>query len=379
MDCQIDHDPRLIRCHPHEATALAIYLRLLRQARLDCGGSFSRGYVSPDKCDTWFLSRVLFMPEVAIRSGLAAAIRSGLLIVIKDGVTLDCRSLRSDEGDVTIVTLVTTSDRVVIADWGDGWQRSAMTGSERQAKYRARSGPNKNEQMEPRDVTDRNVTSRVTESDAGDASDVEEKESKKRSEEEYIARTPEEYPGKEAPRRRTTADLIDECDPRCWGAADALRSSILRRHPAANIGTKPWDNRRRPPNAGTWTNQKKPPPRDLVVVEMEKAGTRLKWADEIRKMISLDKRTIEQIWMVMQWVEKRQPASLGPGFIIHSAQTFREKFGRIMVHIEQPSGSRTDGVDQAVAEMERVMRIGPQSAPPTPASQPDLEDDEVIG
>ena len=102
--------------------------------------------------------------------------------------------------------------------------------------------------------------------------------------------------------RRHAADRAAKIPDRAWKAADYLREQVLAEDPAALVHREPWGSEVR-------------------------SGWRLKWADEIRLMVTRDGRTYEQIADVLRWVFHEQSGDAK--FIVQSADALREKFDRI--------------------------------------------------
>jgi hypothetical protein len=96
----------------------------------------------------------------------------------------------------------------------------------------------------------------------------------------------------------------------------------------------------------------------VVVPDLGRCGNRLKWADDLRKLVEYDERTYEEIWEVMQWLQYKQPAKLGPGFIVESPKALREKWGAICAVMrggERSQRRASDEVDSAVADMQAAL------------------------
>lgn len=101
---------------------------------------------------------------------------------------------------------------------------------------------------------------------------------------------------------RAVKDRASRVPDRAWRAADYLRDRILTDDPNALVHREPWGDHVR-------------------------TGWRLKWADEIRLMVTRDGRTYEQIFEVLRYVFTEQTGEAR--FIVQSADALREKWDRI--------------------------------------------------
>lgn len=351
MDINIDADPRIVQCHPHEFLAVGIYLFILRRGRM----AHHPGRVRPITVDTHYLARCLFISEEQARNGLTALLRNELVTLWRNG-----DPLRVTESVTDPVMLVTEADTVQVVGWEREANQFGMTNAQRQAAWRDRQrelrrgsfsdippGPRIND-TEKRPLVTANSNLREEESI--------------RSEGDQISFVPDESGTSEDPpprkkgRGSKTKSLADKIPERCFRGADRLRTMVLARNSEANIGHVAWDGLKR-----TGDVYKNPPPDGL-----QRKGHRLRWANTLRLMVEQDGKTYEQIFEVIQWLQFKQPRELGAGFIVESAEALRAKWGSIhAVMIGRSKGPKSihdnASVDDAVAMLEKAM---PSAAPP---------------
>jgi hypothetical protein len=344
IDANLDTSPKLVRASredpSHARYAREVYLFVARR-NWALGG---RGGVPGNEIDTWHIARMLFMPEAEAMLGLMMAVDVGLLTILRNGEPLQISALQTVTERCNALRTVTDQDFVQI--WGVGIEDivSPRLSKDRQRDYRER----KKEEKERADESTqgerydplRNVT-RVTPEENRTDRDLE-----------HVSLVATQV----APRETSKANKIPD---RAWRAADALRAMVIACNPSSNIAPKPWDGKKRPAHVvESFDPTKKRPLAMVVVPDLGRCGNRLKWADDLRKLVEYDERTYEEIWEVMQWLQYKQPAKLGPGFIVESPKALREKWGAICAVMrggERSQRRASDEVDSAVADMQAAL------------------------
>jgi len=355
MDVHIDSDPRVVRSGDNASTVVSIYLFVHRLAFID---GCNDGILNPHRIDPWYLSRMLFIPIETARSGIAACMDVRLLQLSSHGVIVTGRYDRDGW-----LYQISEADQVLITDWGPDYSFRPLSEAERQKRAR-----------------DKRLEKRKFGRDL-DAS-RESRESRQRHDRHGIEQSNTDLEHKDqislVPDASGTVDTQTDdggltkqqiralkIPDRAWWAADSLRRMVIARNPSANIAAKPWDGKPRPANAVDELQDiaKNPHYRGKYeVCALERSGTRMKWAETMRKLNEIDKRSWDEIRETMLWLQNGQPAKLGTGFIVESPEALREKFGAIAMHIAEGkkrgfggSGSSTDGVAKAVAEMQAAL------------------------
>lgn len=342
MDSNLDTNHKIVRAGKrdpaHSRFTREIYLFVLRRNWIHG----ARGGVPGRDVDTWYMSRMLFMPEPEARIGLECAIEVELLDVPEIGDSLRS-ALRSGVTDRDDLLRVTEAPWVSIVGWDQLWSAMPRSNAERQKAFRERHKgriPTNHRNGALRVVTDSNGSNAIEEN--------------RREDLDQETLVENAVPAVAATTRKSKADRIED---RAWRAADALRSMVLGMFPSANIGSRPWDNRKRPPSVVVGKIPGKSYAADTVEVpDLGKCGNRLKWADEIRLMVEQDGRTYDAIWHTLMWLRHKQPA--GVHFIVQSPSALRDKWGQIWAHIEAPQRARDrsdDAVDGAVDEIKAAV------------------------
>lgn len=362
MDATIDQDPRILACHPNEATSLHVYLFLLRRGRIE----EHPGRVNPKSADTFYMSRILFMPEEVCRSSLEALIRNGLVTVHCNGVTVTL------DASLGVTDLIYGAEYLQISGWEGATLFEADrvahgTGPDRQRRYRERQ---KAQQVADREAAKRESSQHVdkpvdnsqelTASRYATRDDITEQN---RTEQIDQIVVPDESgtskssdpPDPKVRRPRKLKPKPERISERALRGADYLRAMVLDRNPEADIGRRPWDGVKRPPNV-----YRQPPPDPLRAI-----GYRLKWADEIRLLVEKAPEdtpvTYEQVGEVIKWLWYNQPPELGAGFIVESPDSLRAKWPRIrgmMRGRTRPSsgdGTASDDVGRAREKLESLI------------------------
>jgi len=348
VDAHLDTLPKIVKAGrfdvSHSRFAREVYEFVLRRNWIHG----ARGGVPGHVVDTWYMSRMLFMPEPEAKIGLVRALEVRLLGLQRNGVPVPIVDDRYEDA-LRVVTeryeslRVTDDDWIEIVGWDQLWSRIPRTNAARQKAYRDRKG------KEPlTEGSDDSLRSVVTRYDSNGIDQI-------RRDLEHVDQEKNTVPTEVGTSRKRKADKIDD---RAWRAADALRTMVLGMFPSANVGARPWDGEKRPPFVIVAKEPGRRYAKDLVEVpDLAKKGNRLKWADEIRKIVELDGRKYEEIWETLQWLRYGQPA--GVNFIVQSPMTLREKWGQIWAHIKAPDRKREqseNAVDGAVAEIAAAMK-----------------------
>ncbi len=330
MDVFIDQDPRIVACHPHEATSLHVYLFLLRRGRIEG----HPGRVNPKSANTFYMSRLLFLPEEVCRISLESLISNGLVTIHCNGVTVTL------EASLGVTDLISGAEYLQITGWEGASSREVDRvapdkNAERQKRYRERQ---KAQHVADREaakslgavVVDNPVDKSMDNHDYNTASRDVTRDAiteQNRTEQSDQIVVPDssgtskssDPPDPKVRRPRKPKPRPERISERALRGADYLRAMVLDRNPEADIGRRPWDGVKRPPNV-----YRQPPPDPLRAI-----GYRLKWADEIRLLVEQDEATYEQVGEVIKWLWYNQPPELGAGFIVESADSLRAKWPRI--------------------------------------------------
>lgn len=111
-------------------------------------------------------------------------------------------------------------------------------------------------------------------------------------------------------KRKTPQELLDRIPARAWAAADYIRDQILAQDPKNIVVSQPWG-----PTVTT--------------------GWRFKWANEIRLMVTNDKRgfTVDdyytEVAKSLAWVFKGQTNDERYRIVVESASALRQKWDQI--------------------------------------------------
>jgi hypothetical protein len=292
MDVDLDTDPRVVRAG---RDARDVYLFVCRRHY----HSGSQGFVSARDVDPTYLARSLFITPAEASDGLAGALREELLVIDRnDGDRYVTLPYEDD------VTRVTPSDRVRIVDFTVNEEARPRNGAERQQTWRDRqkaakiarnSRPRRDSNVT---VTEPNVTSdTVTSRDASEES----REEERRGDLSLVPGAPGTPASVKASRASAKASRAEAIQDTAWVAADTLRKLVLRDQPSNQLARKPWSE--------------------------EKTGTRLEWADEFRLLFDVDKRSPEELGLLLRWVFNGQTADAK--FEVESPKAVRKKWDRI--------------------------------------------------
>jgi hypothetical protein len=269
IDAHLDSNPKIRKAGRDARDIFEFLLRRTAIARTE--GTVPLAYIDPE-----YLADQLMMTCDEARHGTSRASQARLIEIDPQG------------GLVRIV------------GWSAEWSRQPKNGAERTAAWRAKQA----ESLGGRDDCDetRHTTSRVT---GGDESDARE-EKRREDNTEGVASAPPATPGGlEVVRKkvnRSAESRATKIPDRAWKAADYLRECVIADDPSALVSREPWGNEVR-------------------------SGWRLKWADEIRLMVTQDGRTYDQIAEVLRYVFREQTGDVR--FIVQGASALREKFDRI--------------------------------------------------
>lgn len=132
-------------------------------------------------------------------------------------------------------------------------------------------------------------------------------------------------------------------------AADHLRARILAQQPGHQLRTRRWN---------------------------DDDSLRATWADDVRKLVEIDRRSYEEIAKVIGWLFDRQTAECR--FVVHSPGALRAKWDRIVAVMDQPArapqggprGRRSDAEEEAAALAMAPRAPTTWAAPPTVPTGP---------